>query len=866
MAFLCCHLSAQCQLITWAAASGNSGQALATDALGNVYKGGFAANSVLGWSIEKYSSSGTLLWTVHDGGTPVGGVGVYDIAVAPNGDIYVTTSLRPGSHIGQDSIIVTGIADYALIKYNNQGQLQWYKLLTSGNDNEAFTSLSITSTGNVVAQGYYNNSFTLGGQTLTNPGYHIFWGVYTPNGTQVSLNHYTAATAIAWSGAMDGADNLYVTAISFTTGLKTLYKFNLAGTVLWQWEAGTAPGELTDLTLDNTGAIYLTGEFSGTAIFNGVSYTSAGSTNADAFVVKLHSDGSFGWLRQFGGTNIDDGMGVDVDDDCNVYFTGYYNTNSSFEGVALASMGGGHDIFFASVDSAGTFRWATNGGGAQNDMGYEMAYDAFNDRMIAAGYLGSGVGSTFGGYSFLGGNNGYLVSFSEGACQIKGQVYRDNNNNGMNDGGDMDFPNIMVRIEPGNQWTNSPYQNEYNAYTGIGTFTVDVPNVPAYHVQTGPTTHTATFTAFGQVDSGNDFGLHALANMNDLRITLTSGNNTCRPFQTEVFYLSYSNVGTTFISDATVQFTFDSLFYSTSFPLSPTVNSPGLLSWDLPTIYPGDNGMITVYMDVPALTIGSLLDFSAQITLGATDETPAENVSEMQCTVVNSYDPNDKSVFPAGPVTSAQVGAGLELSYLIRFQNTGNDTAYFIRLVDTLSANLDIYSFEWLGQSHPAQWSINEDRVLIVDFENIFLVDSFTNEPGSHGFFRYRLKALTTLVQGDQIDNTAYIYFDFNDPIVTNTVETVVSDPVSVHTTSAAQQLMVFPIPASDRLSFKWRSDGPHSAQGTLMDAFGRTCASFDLTTKITTLDIAALSSGMYFFRVIENGVLVETGKVIVGR
>ena len=104
----------QGQLISWANANNKSGSVVTTDALGNIYKGGFAATSILGWSIEKYTSAGTLLWTVHDGGTASGGVGVYDMVVAGNGDIYVTVSLRPGSHIGMDSMIISGIADYAL--------------------------------------------------------------------------------------------------------------------------------------------------------------------------------------------------------------------------------------------------------------------------------------------------------------------------------------------------------------------------------------------------------------------------------------------------------------------------------------------------------------------------------------------------------------------------------------------------------------------------------------------------------------------------------------------------------------------------------------------------------------------------------
>jgi hypothetical protein len=52
------------------------------------------------------------------------------------------------------------------------------------------------------------------------------------------------------------------------------------------------------------------------------------------------------------------------------------------------------------------------------------------------------------------------------------------------------------------------------------------------------------------------------------------------------------------------------------------------------------------------------------------------------------------------------------------------------------------------------------------------LPDSTTDYEGSMGYFQYRLKALyLTCLNGTQIENTAYIYFDYNAPIVTNTTQ-----------------------------------------------------------------------------------------------
>jgi hypothetical protein len=44
----------------------------------------------------------------------------------------------------------------------------------------------------------------------------------------------------------------------------------------------------------------------------------------------------------------------------------------------------------------------------------------------------------------------------------------------------------------------------------------------------------------------------------------------------------------------------------------------------------------------------------------------------------------------------------------------------------------------------------------------------------SHGYITYRIKALPTLTVGDTIKNNAFIYFDFNEPVQTNTQVTIV--------------------------------------------------------------------------------------------
>ena len=146
--------------------------------------------------------------------------------------------------------------------------------------------------------------------------------------------------------------------------------------------------------------------------------------------------------------------------------------------------------------------------------------------------------------------------------------------------------------------------------------------------------------------------------------------------------------------------------------------------------------------------------------------------------VIGAYDPNIKSVIPVGIGPNHEIDKSWALDYTIQFQNTGNDTAFLVVLRDTLSENLDLSTIQVKGASHNFTWNLNPDRELVFTFENILLVDSFTNEPGSHGIVRFEITPDINLIPGDLIENRAGIYFDFNDPIITNTVWHTIRTPV----------------------------------------------------------------------------------------
>jgi len=126
------------------------------------------------------------------------------------------------------------------------------------------------------------------------------------------------------------------------------------------------------------------------------------------------------------------------------------------------------------------------------------------------------------------------------------------------------------------------------------------------------------------------------------------------------------------------------------------------------------------------------------------------------------------------------------LEYTIRFQNTGNDTAFNVVLRDTLDKKLDWTTFRPVVSSHPYETLLNsKDGAVEFSFRDILLPDSTTNEPLSHGFITYKITPQQGLPEHTFIENTASIYFDFNPPIVTNTTQNVLVSELPKITSSS---------------------------------------------------------------------------------
>ncbi len=235
-----------------------------------------------------------------------------------------------------------------------------------------------------------------------------------------------------------------------------------------------------------------------------------------------------------------------------------------------------------------------------------------------------------------------------------------------------------------------------------------------------------------------------------------------------------------------------------------------------------------------------------------------------------AYDPNDKNAFPQGYNTSHFLAPNTDITYHIRFQNTGTDTAFNIVVLDTLSELLDVTTIVPLVSSHPYELSIVDSNILKYSFENIMLPDSNVNLVGSNGFFKFQISQKQDVEIGEIIENSAAIYFDFNDPIITNTYfHTVGFDFIEVRVITSINELSpvylkISPNPMTDVARIQ--VENPHHADGQfeLYDLQGRKVRSYQFAGNVFELHKGDLQGGLYLFEVRSRGELLGTGKVMI--
>ncbi|CAM3291964.1 hypothetical protein FLLO111716_01380 [Flavobacterium longum] len=434
---------------------------------------------------------------------------------------------------------------------------------------------------------------------------------------------------------------------------------------------------------------------------------------------------------------------------------------------------------------------------------------------------------------------------------VTGTVRLDASGNGC-DADDAVVPQLAVKINSGAVERGKTFTNMQGGYTSYSVFsnpggynTILTPLFENLYYSATPATYTTSFIGYGNSATA-DFCIAPNGVHPDLEITLIP-ITVARPGFDATYKINYRNKGTeTQSGTVSLAFEDDILDFVSANPTTDS-QAANTLSWNFSNLAPFESREITLTLNVnspletPAVNIGDVLDFTAAVSAG-TDETPADNTFEFDHVVVGSFDPNDKAVSRES-IGIAQLGD--YLYYTVRFQNTGNFYAENVVVKDMLSANLDLTTLQMVSASHPYRATLTNTNKLEFFFEGINLPAVGDDEPGSHGYVTFKIKPKSNLVVGNTIANDASIYFDFNAPIVTNTVTTTVTALGNPEV--AANDFVVYPNPAKHTISIQAHTSIESVAIYNTLGQLVKTA------NRQTTIDISGLSPGSYFLQLVSS-------------
>ena len=425
---------------------------------------------------------------------------------------------------------------------------------------------------------------------------------------------------------------------------------------------------------------------------------------------------------------------------------------------------------------------------------------------------------------------------------IEGSIFFDANHDGNKQVDENFLSNVLVKAERDGllYFAASDSDGHYTISVDTGSYSI-TPVLPSYYSAAFPSSHAFIFgSSLGSIDTANDFALQPIPNIKDLAVTLTNLFPTRRGFET-VFRLTYFNAGTTPLSGSVTVHLDSSLDYKSSDP-SPASYNNHILTYDFNDLLPGTDKNIDIFLTTPVtVSLGSILKSIAVINPIQGDSTPVNNTDTLFTTATGSFDPNDKSVLPAGPISTDFISSGQYLDFTIRFQNTGTDTAFNVFVRDTLSDNVDVTSFQMISASHPYVVSI-EGSTVEWRFTNILMPDSSRDQLLSHGFIRYRVRPKNNLTGGEQVKNRAAISFDFNNAVMTNETNTIVNIVTGTRVINNPGMAKVFPNPTRSILYIK----KPGYFDYVVYDAMGKLVFKSDKNYNEANVNVQALSNGVY--------------------
>lgn len=375
---------------------------------------------------------------------------------------------------------------------------------------------------------------------------------------------------------------------------------------------------------------------------------------------------------------------------------------------------------------------------------------------------------------------------------VTGQIFQDENSNGIKDAGEKLLLNQnLLKINPEPVAHVISETEGFQYYVDAGYYTFKIDTGVCWSLTTPKSAYAFQITS-GNV-SGVDFGLKKKSNTVHIKSYLTSSPTRCG--FTIPFRISTDNTGCSG-SPAKVSLILDKLVSFREASPAPSLISGDTLWWDIAMLEAEGKHNVSFKMEIAGVEFqGDTINMPLISYVFNEDNQLVPSDTFNFTSVINcSYDPNDKLNYPNRGGKNYTL-SDEELFYVIRFQNTGKDTAFTVELRDTLNANLDLRTLRTIESSHGFSAKYNyADREFRIRFDNILLPDSTTNEAASHGFFAFVVKPFKKSYKKVAVLNKAEIFFDFNPPVKTNSTLNTLVDYFSCTDSIGPQGQSILPM------------------------------------------------------------------------
>ncbi|MBT7492899.1 MAG: T9SS type A sorting domain-containing protein [Bacteroidetes bacterium] len=303
-----------------------------------------------GGFVAKYDSLGNIIWAKS-----IGGQGI-SLTSDNSGNIYIIGSFYQLADFNPDSLISyylfsNGYSDIFILKLNSVGDFVW-AISQGGYADDQGSSIALDKAGNVLSTGNFYGS----GDFDPGPNTH----------TLVSNGDFDI-----FISKLDSLGNF-------------VWAKNVGSGSYYEWG--------NSIALDDMGNPHVLGQYYGLADFDpdsiGVlNIYSAGED--DIFLLKLDYNGNLVWTKSFGGTSVDGGESIAIDEQGNMYISGYFNGIADFDpgpGVYNLTSAGHSEVFMCKLDFMGNLIWAKSIEGNSTDKNMCLAIDMSENIFITGHY------------------------------------------------------------------------------------------------------------------------------------------------------------------------------------------------------------------------------------------------------------------------------------------------------------------------------------------------------------------------------------------------------------------------------------------------------------------------------------------------